>query len=230
MSDTPRMEGWWQASDGKWYPPEQHPNYQPLPPTQSQRPPPSPTQTTSFEPLRQEDGRFKRGWRKFRGLPTWAQVAAWIVLGVIVIAAASGGSKDKARTAAADLPVTTFRPVPTIDAALPTLPPATSPPVTTRATSAPTTAPPTTPAPATTLAGPKTTFGPGTYRVGVDIAPGTYVAPGGTGCYWERQSVFGGGFDAIIANEASSGGQVVVTVSASDKGFKTSGCGTWRPG
>ncbi|HEX2383142.1 MAG TPA: hypothetical protein VHI95_10925 [Acidimicrobiales bacterium] len=26
MSDTSRGEGWWQASDGKWYPPEQHPD------------------------------------------------------------------------------------------------------------------------------------------------------------------------------------------------------------
>lgn len=25
MSDTPQGEGWWQASDGKWYPPEQAP-------------------------------------------------------------------------------------------------------------------------------------------------------------------------------------------------------------
>ena len=28
MSDTPQGEGWWQASDGKWYPPEQAPGYQ----------------------------------------------------------------------------------------------------------------------------------------------------------------------------------------------------------
>ena len=26
MSDTSQGEGWWQASDGKWYPPEQHPD------------------------------------------------------------------------------------------------------------------------------------------------------------------------------------------------------------
>lgn len=28
MSDATQGEGWWQASDGKWYPPEQHPDYQ----------------------------------------------------------------------------------------------------------------------------------------------------------------------------------------------------------
>lgn len=25
-------KGWWQASDGRWYPPESHPKYKPLPP------------------------------------------------------------------------------------------------------------------------------------------------------------------------------------------------------
>src|SRR5262245_38169099 len=28
MSDTSQGEGWWQASDGKWYAPEQHPDVQ----------------------------------------------------------------------------------------------------------------------------------------------------------------------------------------------------------
>jgi hypothetical protein len=32
MSDISQGAGWWQASDGKWYPPEQHPNYRPAPP------------------------------------------------------------------------------------------------------------------------------------------------------------------------------------------------------
>ena len=29
MSDTSQGPGWWQASDGKWYPPETHPQYAP---------------------------------------------------------------------------------------------------------------------------------------------------------------------------------------------------------
>ena len=37
MSDVSHGPGWWQASDGKWYQPESHPNYVP-PPT----PPPAP--------------------------------------------------------------------------------------------------------------------------------------------------------------------------------------------
>ncbi len=33
MSDTSQGPGWWQASDGRWYPPEHHPGYQvPVPP------------------------------------------------------------------------------------------------------------------------------------------------------------------------------------------------------
>src|ERR1035441_5657103 len=33
MSDVSNGPGWWQASDGKWYPPEQQPNYEaPAPP------------------------------------------------------------------------------------------------------------------------------------------------------------------------------------------------------
>lgn len=34
MSNTSQGEGWWQASDGKWYPPEQHPDRRPAPPPQ----------------------------------------------------------------------------------------------------------------------------------------------------------------------------------------------------
>jgi hypothetical protein len=32
MSDVSRGPGWWIASDGRWYPPEQHPGYRPPPP------------------------------------------------------------------------------------------------------------------------------------------------------------------------------------------------------
>src|SRR5947209_7011995 len=43
MSDTQRGPGWWIASDGKWYPPELHPNYRPPPPPAPTPPPPAPT-------------------------------------------------------------------------------------------------------------------------------------------------------------------------------------------
>ncbi|MGI9623240.1 MAG: DUF4234 domain-containing protein [Acidimicrobiales bacterium] len=33
MSDTSQGPGWWEASDGKWYPPESHPDQRPDPPS-----------------------------------------------------------------------------------------------------------------------------------------------------------------------------------------------------
>lgn len=153
-----------------------------------------------------------RTWR------TWQLLAAAGVSFLLGIGAgASGAEKDETVSATGAPPST--QPAPQVTAA-PTTP-------TVPATPAPTPAPTV----ATTVAGPKITFADGTHRVGVDIAPGTYVAPGGSPCYWERQSVFGGsGTDAIIANDISRGGQAVVTIEASDKGFKTTGCGTWKPG
>ena len=71
-----------------------------------------------------------------------------------------------------------------------------------------------------------TTFGPGTYAVGIGIAPGTYSAPGGGNCYWETESDLTGDTSAIISNDNPSG-PVTVTIDPSDKGFKSSGCGTW---
>jgi len=46
MSDTSQGPGWWLASDGRWYPPEQHPGYTPVPPPV----PPSPPAPTVESP------------------------------------------------------------------------------------------------------------------------------------------------------------------------------------
>lgn len=72
----------------------------------------------------------------------------------------------------------------------------------------------------------RTRFGAGTYLVGVDVAPGTYVARAGSSCYWARLRGFAGDLSAIIAN-ANPRGRTVVTISRSDKGFSSAGCGTW---
>jgi hypothetical protein len=32
MTDTSQGDGWWQASNDKWHPPEDHPKYRPPPP------------------------------------------------------------------------------------------------------------------------------------------------------------------------------------------------------
>jgi hypothetical protein len=71
------------------------------------------------------------------------------------------------------------------------------------------------------------TIDDGQYRIGKDIEPGVYGAPGGADeCYWERQSSFDGEFESVIANDFG-GVDPIVEVSPSDVGFYTSGCGTW---
>ena len=72
----------------------------------------------------------------------------------------------------------------------------------------------------------KTIFDDGMYVVGTDIEPGTYKNSGQSGCYYARLQGFGGTTDDVIAND-NSDTPVVVTISASDKGFQSSNCGTW---
>lgn len=70
--------------------------------------------------------------------------------------------------------------------------------------------------------------GDGTFEVGVDVKPGTYVSgpPDSGNCYWARLS----GSDSvggIIANNNSSG-QSLVTIAPSDKFFESNGCNDWH--
>ena len=71
-----------------------------------------------------------------------------------------------------------------------------------------------------------TTFSDGTWAVGIEIAPGTYSAPGGGSCYWSTLSDLTGGDNSIISNDLPSG-PVTVTIDPTVKGFKTNGCGQW---
>jgi hypothetical protein len=66
MTDRSQGPGWWQASDLKWYPPEQHPNYvaPPSPPTTPVTPTHSPTTT--------------------KGLSGWSQVG-FVIAGVALL-------------------------------------------------------------------------------------------------------------------------------------------------
>ena len=66
----------------------------------------------------------------------------------------------------------------------------------------------------------------GTWRVGVDIQPGTYRTEGANSCYWERLSGFTGSLGDIITN-ANPDGPAIVTILPSDVGFMTDGCGVW---
>lgn len=65
-------------------------------------------------------------------------------------------------------------------------------------------------------------FGEGTYEVGVDIKPGTYRSPGGTGCYWARLAK---NQQDIIDNNLSDGPSVF-TVQESDGYVELNRC-TW---
>ncbi|WP_327355549.1 hypothetical protein [Streptomyces sp. NBC_01304] len=69
----------------------------------------------------------------------------------------------------------------------------------------------------------------GMFKVGVDIAPGTYKSSGNTDdmCYWERAKDAGHGIDSIAANDNVSG-SAIVTITAKDAYFKTTGCKDWK--
>ncbi len=71
----------------------------------------------------------------------------------------------------------------------------------------------------------RTSFGQGTFIVGVDIKPGTYRSSMGSKCYWARLSEFTGTLSAIIANDYGSRGYV--TIRSTDRGFQSQRCGTW---
>ena len=75
---------------------------------------------------------------------------------------------------------------------------------------------------------PTAPFEDGTYLVGTDIAPGTWRAPGGELCSWERLAGFSAEFADIVAIELPDG-PTIVTVADTDVGFRTSSCGVWEP-
>lgn len=68
------------------------------------------------------------------------------------------------------------------------------------------------------------TITPGTYLVGRDIQAGTYRGEAGTdieeSCYWARLSNVSGGFNALIANDNSTG-QFFIQVQESDFALST---------
>ncbi len=70
-------------------------------------------------------------------------------------------------------------------------------------------------------------FSDGTHVVGQDVSPGTYrTRTGSPGCYYARLAGFSGGLSDIIANE-NTDAPAVVTISPTDKGFVSRGCGIW---
>ena len=73
-----------------------------------------------------------------------------------------------------------------------------------------------------------TEFREGTYIVGVDVVPGSYVASEAENCYWARLAGFGGLDGERLEEELTSGDQPIVTITATDAGFTSNGCGTWH--
>lgn len=76
---------------------------------------------------------------------------------------------------------------------------------------------------------PKTTFSDGTYRVGFDIASGTYQStnPSPT-CHHEKRSGESvSSSDVNISSNGNSETRTTVTISDGDETFTTSGCGDW---
>ncbi|MGW3152402.1 hypothetical protein ACWDG1_49175 [Streptomyces sp. NPDC001177] len=69
----------------------------------------------------------------------------------------------------------------------------------------------------------------GMFKVGTDIAPGTYKSTGNAddSCYWERTKDAEHGLNSIIANNNVTG-TAVVTIRSTDAYFKTDGCGDWK--
>jgi hypothetical protein len=83
------------------------------------------------------------------------------------------------------------------------------------------------------LATPGEPFGQGDFKVGYEVAPGTYQSPGAdpahpkSVCYWARLSGFSGTLGDVIENKVSTGGAETVTIDAGDVGFTSDNCGTW---
>jgi hypothetical protein len=76
-------------------------------------------------------------------------------------------------------------------------------------------------------ASPTADFGSGAYRVGTDVAAGTWAASGGAGCSWERLSGFSGSFTEVIASGYTNN-PTSVAIGPGDAGFVTNdNCGTW---
>lgn len=194
------------------YPPDQPPQQPyspqtpPPPPTAPggwQTPPPPPYPPAPGQQAPWQGGPPPQGPRKKRKIWPWVVgVIAALVLISTINAIASGGrgignQPDATTTQAAA----------------------------TQAQSQPTQAstPTATPTPKPSFA----TFGDGTWQVGKDIKPGTYrTRQGSPGCYWARLKGFGGSVGDILAND-NTDDPAIVTISSSDKGFDSRGCGTW---
>jgi len=75
-------------------------------------------------------------------------------------------------------------------------------------------------------------FGQGDFRVGYEVAPGTYTSPGngglpGPGCYWNRVSGFSHEVSDNLPSDPRLPGTQTVKILTTDFGFTSTNCGTW---
>jgi hypothetical protein len=87
MSDTSQGPGWWQASDGRWYAPEQAPALEPTPPV--------PQATVSVPSATSTAG---GSWASLSG-PVKALIVGGTVLVVVIVGAAIAGGTSKKSSA-----------------------------------------------------------------------------------------------------------------------------------
>ena len=101
MSDLSQGPGWWKASDGKWYPPESHPDYKPVAP-----PPPGPGQRGPVSPAAPQaasraevKANAKAEAARAKAMRPWFKKKRFIIPLVIVALAVggalAGGGDDK---------------------------------------------------------------------------------------------------------------------------------------
>lgn len=77
-------------------------------------------------------------------------------------------------------------------------------------------------------ASPTEPFGPGTWLVGQEVAPGSWQNSGSSAlCTWARLSTLDGGPLAASASGSTGAEAVVIEISSGDVAFHSWGCGTW---
>lgn len=96
MSDMQQGPGWWQASDGKWYPPESQPSASP-PQWPAGSPPPTGMPLPSAPVGGPAPRRKKPLWKRW-----WFLVAVGVVVIGVIAAIASPNDDDKSSTATTD--------------------------------------------------------------------------------------------------------------------------------
>lgn len=112
MSDSSQGPGWWQASDGKWYPPESHPNYSAPPPPGPTLPPaptlppttPAQSYTQVLEQASPPIGNVKRQKRKKPVWKRWWFIVILLLVAFVVFAVAVAPDEDEDEGSGNDAP------------------------------------------------------------------------------------------------------------------------------